>query len=132
MSIVDRARQLRKVIELTAQTLDDETAMNSVELFPEWKTNTAYVIDEKIQYKKVLYRCLQSHTSQSDWTPDVAVSLFARVLNPSPLIPEWEQPESTNGYHKGDKVRYKEHNYESLIDNNVWSPEAYPQGWKEI
>lgn len=133
MNIVDRARQLRKVIEKTAQSLDDESAINAVELFPEWAVGIAYKIDEKVQYKKVLYKCLQAHTSQSDWTPDIAVSLFAKVLNPDPeVIPDWVQPGSTNGYSKGDKVRYNGDVYVSLIDNNIWSPDAYPAGWQKI
>lgn len=133
MNIVDRARKLRKVIELSAQSLEDEMALDAVELFAEWKTDTAYSIDEKVKYNKVLYKCLQAHTSQSDWTPDIAVSLFAKVLIPDPeVIPDWEQPDSTNPYMKGDKVRFNGKVYESLIDNNIWSPEAYPAGWQEI
>lgn len=133
MNIVDRARKLRKVIELSAQSLEDEMALDAVELFAEWKTDTAYSIDEKVKYNKVLYKCLQAHTSQSDWTPDIAASLFAKVLIPDPeVIPDWEQPDSTNPYMKGDKVRFNGKIYESLIDNNIWSPEAYPAGWQEI
>ena len=133
MNIVERARQLRKIIELSAQSLDDEMAITSIELFPEWKTETAYSTGEKIKYNNVLYKCLQSHTSQDTWTPTEAPSLFAKVLIPDPeVIPEWEQPGSTNPYMKGDKVRYKGEVYESLIDNNIWSPEAYPAGWQLI
>jgi hypothetical protein len=74
---------------------------------------------------------LQSHTAQLLWAPDVAPSLYAKVLIPEPdVIPEWEQPQSTNGYMIGDKVRYEDIVYESLIDNNTWSPRDYPAGWK--
>ena len=48
-------------------------------------------------------------------------------------IPEWVQPTGAHdAYQTGDKVRYKGHVYVSLIDGNVWSPEAYPQGWQEL
>lgn len=81
----------------------------------------------------MLYKVLQDHTSQSNWTPTAAQSLFAKVLIPEPsVIPEWEQPSSTNPYMKGDKVRFEGKIYESLIDNNIWSPSAYPAGWKEV
>ena len=81
----------------------------------------------------MLYKCLQAHTSQPDWTPDAAPSLWAKVSIPDPdVIPEWEQPDSTNGYSKGDKVKYNGAVYESLIDNNVWSPDAYPAGWEVV
>ena len=133
MKLIDKARALRKVIEKTAQTLDDKEALQAVELFPQWKTDASYKAGDKVQFAGILYRCLQDHTSQADWTPDAAVSLFARVLIPDPeIIPDWVQPDSTNPYMKGDKVKYKDHVYESLIDGNIWAPDAYPAGWKLI
>ena len=101
-------------------------------LFPAWKTDTAYAIGDRRRYGEILYKCLIAHTSQPDWTPDVAVSLWAKVLNPDDKIPEWEQPDSTNPYMKGDKVRYNGKIYESVVDNNIWSPDDYPAGWREI
>lgn len=87
-------------------------------------------------FEGILYKCLQDHTSQDSWTPTGAPSLWAKVLNPDPeVIPVWEQPDSTNGYNSGDKVYYPTANddiYISLIDNNVWSPEAYPDGWARV
>ena len=114
-------------------SLTDEQAVKSPAFFPAWKDDAEYAIGDKIRYGDKLYRCIQAHQSQPAWTPEAAPSLWARVLIPDPeVIPEWEQPESTNGYAKGDKVRYEGKVYESLIDNNIWSPAAYPAGWKEI
>lgn len=80
----------------------------------------------------VLYRVLQTHTSQPDWDPGSAPSLFARVLaDPGGDILPWEQPGSTNPYMRGDRVTFGVKTYESLIDNNVWSPDGYPAGWRE-
>lgn len=133
MTLTDRARQLRRTIEYSVQSLDDTMALDAIELYAEWKPDTEYTAAEKIKYHKVLYKCLQTHTSQSNWPPSETPSLFAKVLNPDPeIIPEWEQPESTNGYMKGDKVRFEDNVYESLIDNNIWSPAAYPAGWQQI
>lgn len=135
MGIVDKARQLRAVIEGLAVNLDDTAAIESLELFPNWKVGVQYTIGDRVRYEGVLYKVLQAHTSQAEWTPDVAVSLFAKVLNPEGEIPVWEQPDSTNAYMTGDKVHYptiEDPIYESTIDNNVWSPEAYPQGWKLV
>lgn len=74
---------------------------------------------------------MTAHTSQTDWTPDAAASLFAKVLIPDEnIIPEWEQPESTNPYMKGDKVTYNGKTWKSTVDNNVWAPDAY--GWVEV
>lgn len=131
MSIIERARQLRAVIESLAETLDDESAAESVELFPIWATDTDYAVGDRRRYEGLLYKCLQAHTSQVTWNPADAPSLWAKVLNPDPgEIPEWEQPESTNPYMMGDKVRHNEKIWISVIDNNVWEPGIY--GWDEV
>ncbi len=131
MSIIERARQLRAVIESLAETLDDESAAESVELFPIWATDTDYAVGDRRRYEGLLYKCLQAHTSQETWNPADAPSLWAKVLNPDPgEIPEWEQPESTNPYMMGDKVRHNEKIWISVIDNNVWEPGIY--GWDEV
>lgn len=136
MSLIDRARALRPIIENLAASLDDENALEAVELFPKWKVDTAYAIDDRVRYDDVLYKVLQTHTSQADWTPDIAVSLYVKVLIPDPqVIPVWEQPNAGNAYMTGDKVYYptnEDNIYESLIDNNVWSPADYPAGWEII
>lgn len=133
MSLIELARKLRPFIEKAAMYLDDEDALEAVQLFPHWTENTGYFIDDKVQYEDTLYRCLQNHTSQAGWTPIAAASLWAKVLIPDEsIIPEWEQPGSTNGYQIGDRVRYNDKVYESTIANNIWSPDAYPAGWQEI
>lgn len=78
----------------------------------------------------MLYKILLDHISQPDWAPDVAVSLFAKVLIPDAnVIPEWVQPDSTNPYMIGDKVTHNEKTWVSIVDNNAWEPGAY--GWEE-
>ena len=109
----------------------DEQAIGAVAVYPEWKEDVYYNVDDRVLYNNILYKVLIAHTSQADWVPDAAPSLFAKVLIPDvDVIPEWEQPDSTNPYMKGDKVTYQGKTYESLIDNNVWSPTEY--GWQEI
>lgn len=121
----DRARELRPNVVLAAQSLPDEQAAQSPELFERWETDTEYEVGDRRTYDGILYACVQAHLSQDDWTPDVAVSLWARVLIPDPgVIPEWEQPSSTNPYMMGDKVRHIEKIWVSLVDNNVWEPGA--------
>lgn len=136
MSIVDKARALRSTIESLSQSLSDEQALESVELFPNWKNSIDYTTGTKVRYDGILYKVLQNHTSQADWTPPAAPSLFARILIPDEnVIPVWEQPDSTNAYMTGDRVHYPTENdpvYESTIDNNVWSPVDYPAGWALI
>ena len=126
----EEALQLRSVIEKGVVSLDDETALKGITLFPAWVSGKDYDVGDRVKYNDVLYKVLQAHTSQADWTPDVAPSLFAQVLIPDhEVIPEWVQPESTNPYMTGDKVTYNGKTYVSTIDNNVWSPDVY--GWEE-
>ncbi len=131
MDIVTRAIQLRAQIEELAETLDDAVAVDYVELFEAWTEGTMYSVNTRVRYGKTLYKCLQAHTSQAAWTPADAPSLWAKVLIPDPsVIPEWEQPESTNPYMKGDKVKHNGKTWESTVDNNVWEPGVY--GWDEV
>lgn len=129
-----KVKTFRERIEEASQTIPDDLAQFSVAMYPHWNGDSMhYLKDYRVQHEDVVYKCLQEHDSQPTWTPTDAPSLWAKVLAPSPdVIPDWEQPDSTNGFMTGDKVRYKGKVYESLIDNNVWSPEAYPQGWKEV
>lgn len=118
-----------------AETLSDAQALQVPMLFDEFDGNgVAYEVGKRVLYNDILYKVIQAHTSQADWTPVAAPSLFAKVINETidGSIPEFEQPDSTNPYMKGDKVIFNGKVYESLIDNNVYSPEAYPSGWKEV
>ena len=122
------------------QTLPDEQALIVPSVFPVFQVGVEYKVGFKLRFNDVLYKVLQDHTSQADWTPDVAVSLFAKVLNEPVVdpetgeidIPEWVQPDSTNPYMMGDKVLFEGEVYESVIDNNIWSPKDYPQGWMQL
>lgn len=126
--------ETKNTYQTKLRSISDGAALKMSELFPHWSGNSKeYVVGDKVLYNNVLYKVLQNHTSQGSWTPEAAPSLFAKVLTSTTgEILEWEQPSSTNPYMKGDKVKFKGKIYESLIDNNVWSPEAYPQGWKEV
>lgn len=130
MTYTERARALRPYIEKASVSLADEDALQAVELFPQWVIGRAYAVDERLQYNGVLYRVVQAHTSQADWPPDKTPALFVTVSLDE--WPEFVQPTGAHdAYKKGDKVTFKGKHYISLIDANVYSPAAYPAGWKE-
>lgn len=109
----------------------DKQALSVPVLYPTWRSGINYVAGERVLYNNTLYKVLQAHISQNDWTPDTAVSLFTKVLIPDEtVIPEWEQPDSTNPYAKGDKVIHNGKTWISDIDGNVWEPGVY--GWTEV
>ena len=127
--------QKKLALTFFAETLTDAQALQVPMLFDEFDGNgVAYEVGKRVLYNDVLYKVIQAHTSQAEWTPVAAPSLFAKVINETidGSIPKFEQPDSTNPYMKGDRVTFNGKVYESLIDNNVYSPEAYPAGWKEI
>ena len=108
----------------------DEMSLQVLNLYPTWKVDVSYSKGDRVLYNDILYKVLLDHTSQSDWAPDVAVSLFTKVLIPDANVtPEWQQPDSTNPYMKGDKVTHNGKVWVSTIDNNVWEPGVY--GWEE-
>ena len=113
------------------ESATDEQALSVPVLYPAWRSGVAYVAGQRVLHGGVLYKALQDHTSQDDWTPDAAPSLFAKVLIPDEtIIPEWVQPDSTNPYAKGDKVTHNGKTWVSDYDNNVWEPGAF--GWTEV
>lgn len=109
----------------------DEQALSAPVLYPAWRSGVEYQSGMRVLYNAVLYKVLQAHTSQPDWTPSAAPSLWAKVLIPDPgAISEWEQPDSTNPYSKGDKVTHNGKTWVSDYDNNVWEPGVF--GWSEV
>ena len=109
----------------------DEQAIVASAAYPTWKEDIAYEAGARVLHNNILYKVLTAHTSQVGWAPDVAVSLFAKVLIPDAnVIPAWEQPDSTNPYVKGDKVMHNGKTWMSDVDGNVWEPGVY--GWSEI
>ena len=135
MTLIELARKLRPLIEKAAISLDDIDALEAPQLFPNWnpEKEDAYNVGDRVRYNETLYKCLQQHNPQASWNPVDAPSLWAKVLIPDEnVIPEWEQPDSTNPYMIGDKVLFNGVVYESTINNNIWSPAAYPAGWQEV
>lgn len=124
------AREYRAKVERAAALQSDEDALESIELFPKWKAGIAVATGERYQYNGKLYKVIQAHTTQADWTPDITPALFKEVSLDE--FPEWVQPTGAHdAYNKGDKVTFEGKHYMSLIDGNIWSPAAYPAGWEE-
>ena len=118
-----RVRAFIDAVLTLRESATDEQALTAMALYPVWKTDVVYNVGQRVLYKDILYKVLQSHTSQEDWTPDAAVSLFAKVLvSDDGTVLDWAQPDSTNPYMKGDKAKHNGKVWESQIDNNVWEP----------
>lgn len=112
-------------------SIDEVTATEHIDLFPDWKINIAYAVGVYVKYAGLLYKCVQAHTSQETWTPSEAVSLWATAGDPTVEYPDWSQPIGAHDtYAIGDKVSHNDKLWISTVDGNVWEPGVY--GWDEI
>ena len=124
-----KAHELRHKIEQLATILPDEEALTVEELFPKWVTDKANAVGDRVRHADILYKCVQAHTSQANWTPDVTPALWARVSIDE--YPEWIQPTGAqDAYMTGDKVSHNEQHWISTVDYNTWEPGVY--GWEKI
>lgn len=115
-------------------TVDEITASEHMDVFAPWQPDVAYTVGNLRTYGQgedvKLYKCVQAHTSQADWTPDVSASLWAVAGDPTEEWPAWSQPIGAHdAYNTGDKVSHNEKHYVSTVDSNVWGPGVY--GWDE-
>lgn len=118
----------RVMLDVAIGFLDDEQAESVTVLFPDWEDGKAYAVGDRVKYNGLLYRCVQAHTSQSDWTPDAVPALWVRTSTEE--WPEWIQPTGAHdAYNKGDKVSHNAKHWVSDIDANVYEPGVY--GWTE-
>lgn len=140
---VQKALEFRKAIQLFLATMDADTQaadiMEVATVFPKYQIGKAYKVKEIFAYGEnavgdpQLYQVLQAHTSAAEWTPDTATSLYKAIGISENGIPEWVQPlGASDAYNTGDKVSYNGTVYVSLIDGNVWTPDAYPAGWEIV
>lgn len=117
-----------------AGTIDEVTATEHLQAFADWQSSIAYTKGQMRAFgegeNRKLYRCLQNHTSQDDWTPPAAVSLWVEAGNPAEEWPAWSQPVGAHdAYVSGAKVSHNDKHWTSTVDNNVWEPGVY--GWNE-
>ena len=132
---IEQAKKLRQTIEILAQNLSNNDALENIELFPTWKINKVYKTGLKIRHLDKLYRVTQDHLSMDQLRPDTALGgeYFIQIFYVEPTQPQpWEKPSKINPYSVGDLIIYKNKTYKSLINNNMWNPEQFPLAWEEI
>ena len=137
MNRLQAAEQFRKALQMFAASLSDEKAMEVAAIYDPWQVGKAYSVGDFLTYGEnsvgdpQLYKVVQAHTSQSFWKPDAVASLYVAIGLDEKGYPVWSQPTGAHdAYNKGDIVDYNGTLYRSLIDGNVWSPEANPTGWQ--
>lgn len=130
---INKSKEASSIMFVTmteAGSIDDTTAAEHADLFTEWAYPIAYTKGQIRRYNGALYKCVQDHTSQADWTPDKAASLWSCTADPAEEWPAWSQPVGAHdAYSAGAKVSHKGKHWVSTTDNNVWEPGMY--GWTE-
>lgn len=133
------AQQTARLNQITLGSIElsEEQMLEIPDLYPLWVTMTQYTVGTIVKWgwdeangRSALWKCVQAHTSQDDWTPDKTASLWSRIGFTPSGYEEWHQPlGGHDAYKKGDIVSYNDKLYQSTVDGNVWSPEVY--GWVE-
>ena len=136
MDRIQAAEQFRKALQMFAASLTDEKAMEVATIYDPWAEGKAYAVGEFVTYGEnsvgdpQLYKVVQDHTAQADWKPDATPALYVAIGLDDSGFPVWSQPTGAHdAYNNGDIVDYNGTLYQSLIDGNVYSPDAYPAGW---
>ena len=135
--------EIRKALQFYLATMDVDTnsadMMEVASVFPKYQVGKTYKTKDVFRYGEnsvgdpQLYQVLQDHTSAAEWTPDTATSLYKAIGVTSEGYPEWVQPlGASDAYNTGDIVSYNGKLYQSAIDANVWAPDTYPAGWKNL
>lgn len=139
MNKLQSAEQLRKALQMFAQTLEDEQAMEIATVYPKYEIGKLYKVKEMFTHGEnnvgdpQLYRVVQEHTSQKDWIPSKTPSLYTPIGLDENGYPIWSQPTGVHdAYNIGDIVDFNGTLYKSLVDGNVYAPATYPTGWEKV
>ncbi len=137
MNRLQVAEQFRRALQLFAQSLTDEVAMEVATVFPVYEVGKSYKVNEMFTYgtnevgDPQLYRVVSDHISQADWTPNSTPALYTPIGLTEEGYPVWSKPTGGHdAYNIGDVVDYNGTLYKSLIDGNAYSPDEYPTGWE--
>lgn len=137
MDELQAAAQFRRAIQLFAASLDESSALEIPTIYPAWRAGRTYTVGEYLTYgvnsvgDPQLYKVAQAHTSQAGWEPDKLPALYTPIGLTEDGYPIWSQPAGAHdAYNAGDIVDYNGTLYRCTQDGNVWSPDAYPQGWE--
>lgn len=139
MNVLEQAYAIREAMDVAGAILTDEMALECVRLYRPWEVGKDYKKGDFFTFgvngvgDPQLYKVNQDHTSQADWLPNKNPALYTAIGLDDDGYPVWSQPTGAHdAYNRGDIVNYNGTLYESQIDGNVYSPDAYPDGWKKV
>lgn len=132
--VLEQAKAIRAAMGKVTATLTDEQALEVKELYQLWEVGVDFAVGDVRRYNGKLYRCLQAHTSQADWTPDATPALWVEVVAAGEYREIKDNMLPTEAFALGEIGWYKEKDnlWKSLIPDNTYTPETYPAGWEQV
>lgn len=134
MTVIEQAQAIRNSMNTVTANLTDEEALAVMDLYLPWKVGETYVNGDMRRDEGKLFRCLQGHTSQTEWKPELAPALWVEIAAPGEYREIREGMLSTEAFAK-DEIGWwqsEDNLYKSLIDANTYTPESYPEGWEKV
>lgn len=128
---IKKARKLRPIIVQASASLDDKVASNAAELFPTLRQDGSLVpAGTRINWYGVIKRAASDLWDKAENTPDAAPALWEDIAYREGyrIIPAVIT--AGTAFAKGECGWWGDTLYKSLIDANVYTPEAYPAGWE--
>lgn len=131
---VAQAEAKHNAIVSAGAMLTDEQAVEVIDLYDEWAVNKQVYEGNRIQFEGKLYKVLQDHTTQADWTPDVTPALYVEVAPAGQYREIKDGMLSTEAFALDEIGWYKtkDNLWKSTIDANVYTPDSYPDGWQKV
>jgi chitodextrinase len=139
MTVIEQAQAIREAMDVAGATLTDEQALVCVRLYKAWEADKKYAVGDFLTYgvngvgDPQLYKVVQAHTSQKDWTPDTIPALYDALGLDDSGYPIWAQPTGAHdAYNAGDIVNYNGTLYESKINGNTYVPGTDERWWTVV
>ena len=128
---LEEAKEYRKAIDTFAKNQSDKTLIDNKAVFEFWRAGINAEKDKIYRYSENIYKCIQPHTTQEDWTPDKVPALFVKISLEE--FPQWVQPTGAHdAYKKGAKVSDEGKRWISNKDVNIYKPGLVPGDWSEV
>lgn len=133
MKYIQRAKELRPLIIKSSQSLTDADASMAPELYDTMKYDATLISEgTKMNFDGVVMKAAVDLWDLETNHPSVAPTLWEELQYKEGIRIIPETITTTTMFAKDELGWWKEELYKSLIDNNVWTPEAYPAGWEKI
>ena len=133
MTLIEKARELRGLIETAVQSLDDKSASKAPTLFPRLKQDGSLVkAGTRINWNGAVMKAAVDLWDTEQNNPDNAQKLWAKIdyRDGYRIIPETITV--TTAFSEGEYGWWGDVLYRSKVNNNVYTPAQYAANWEVV